>query len=134
MILVAATIGCGSKSNVDPFANCATPIPGFHSFRSRDFAEHWSAPIDGHYANIVKVDKSGSITWNGIDLSSMHDDGEAALETYLTDLNSLQIPQPVTALDFDAGAPCARIAVVRKLMIKHLHCSNTGRCFQGTFE
>ncbi|NYI22973.1 hypothetical protein EWH08_11615 [Sphingobium indicum] len=134
MILVAVTSGCGSKSSVDPFANCATPIPGFHSFRSRYFAEHWSAPIDGHYANIVKVDKSGRITWNGVDLSSMHDDGEAALETYLTGLNSIPVPKPVTALDFDAGAPCAKITAVRKLLITHLHCSDTGKCFQGTLE
>src|SRR3546814_21039352 len=68
---------------------------------------------------------------NGVDLSSMHDDGEAALETYLTGLNSIPVPKPVTALAFDAGARCATITAVRKLLITHLHCYDTGKCFQG---
>jgi len=133
-MVVAAASGCtGPGTSAGPYANCATRVSGFHSFRSRYFAEHWSAPIDGYYANIVKVEKSGRITWNGVGLTSLHDDGETALESHLAALKSFPI-QPVTALDFDAGAPCSRITAVRKLMIEHLHCFETDQCFQGTFD
>lgn len=55
------------------------------------------------------------------------------LDTYLSQIAKLE-PQPFTILDFDAGAPCATIKMVRKLMIRHLGCSAEDFCFQGTLR
>ncbi len=79
--------------------------------------------IGGPLVNVVKVANSGAVTWNGADITIPR------LEAYLTALTKLE-PQPNTALDFDRGAPCHSIRLVRTMMRKHLNCAKAN-CLQG---
>ncbi len=79
--------------------------------------------IGGRIVYVVKVARSGAVTWNGADITIPR------LEAQLTVLPKLQ-PQPNTALDFDRGAPCQRIRQVRTMMRKHLNCAKAN-CLQG---
>jgi len=90
-------------------------------------------PIDGYHSNVIKIEKSGVVTWNGNDLATRDGGPEIVLEKYLGMIASLKEVRPFTTIDFDAGAPCARIDAVRRLMIKHLRCSDEDRCFQGDY-
>jgi hypothetical protein len=130
LLVLAVASGCAPSGGVKQPANCSVPLPGFHSFHISNFTQLWPVPIDGYQTNVVKVTNSGAITWNGIDIATMEDGGESKLDTYLEALKSFQ-PQPFTALDFDAGAPCGKVNAVRQLMIQHLRCSKDDLCFQG---
>jgi hypothetical protein len=79
--------------------------------------------------NVIRVDRSGAIAWNGADLQSQH--GPYALvQNYLGVVSEMD-PQPLTFLDFEAGAPCSSIERIRTLMNNNLRCSAEKLCFQG---
>jgi hypothetical protein len=113
--------------------NCASPLSGFHSLNDPDFTRRWPVGIEGYQQNTVKVSRNGTISWNGADLATMHDDGLPSVEQFLITLKALS-PRPFTVLDFDAGAPCDKVNAVRSLMVKHLGCSDQDLCFQGNWD
>lgn len=86
-------------------------------------------PIVPIPANVIKVERSGRVTWNGVDVHTLHG-YEPTIDAYLAEVARMS-PQPDTSLDFDAGAPCASITKIRQLMMKHLQCDAHQVCLQG---
>lgn len=120
-------------------ASCGVPKSQNCSLKPVAFLD-WSDPqlkyhpaminIAGPQKNVIKIARSGAVTWNGVDVTTLH--GFAlTLESYL-DRVSQMVPQPLTALDFDKGAPCETIETVRALMMKHLNCTQSQSCLQGS--
>lgn len=133
-ITILLIAGCTSKADQPNVTqNCAMPLPGFHSLNDPDFTRRWPVGIEGYQQNTVKVSRTGMITWNGSDLTTMHDDGLPSVEQFLIALKGFPAGQPFTILDFDAGAPCEKVKAVRDLMVKHLGCREEDLCFQGTW-
>lgn len=126
--------GCrGEAEQLKVVSNCATPLPGFHSVNEPDFSRRWPIEYGGYYQNTFKVSRTGIITLNGTNLTTMHDDGLPSVEQFLIASKGSPV-QPFTILDFDAGAPCKKVQAVRALMVKHLGCGDEDLCFQGNWN
>ncbi|WP_380878994.1 hypothetical protein [Sphingomonas sp. DBB INV C78] len=124
LILIAS---CNKSVPIQP--NCAVPPRGFLNWNDTHFWDGRGIPITLPAFNTIKVERSGSLTWNGADIESLYG-GEPALMTFLDAVAKMH-PQPFTTLDFEAGAPCASIERVRALMNKHLKCEESETCLQG---
>lgn len=119
-------------------ASCGVPKPQNCSVKPAEFL-YWSDPrllddpmmadIDGPQVNVIKIARSGAVTWNGADLTTQHG-FVPALELYLGAVAGFE-PEPYSAIDFDRGAPCDSIKIVRALMNKHLTCARSQNCIQG---
>jgi hypothetical protein len=134
-LIILLMTGCSGKADQPKVAlNCASPLPGFHSLEDPDFTRRWPVDIGGYQYNTVRITKTGILTWNGSDLTTMHDDGRPSIEQFLIALKSFSGGQPFTLLDFDAGAPCSKVNAVRQLMVKHLGCGEDDLCFQGNWN
>lgn len=126
-VLVGALISSACAANER--INCNRKPPEFLH------AAEWlkslgpAVPVDLPPKNVVKVTKSGDITWNGVSLATQHG-ALPLLQQYLAVSAELQ-PQPLTFLDFEPGAPCRTIVAVRESMLKHLDCRRSRRCLQG---
>lgn len=99
-----------------------------------DAAEWWKSlgpavPVELPAKNVIKVTKSGDITWNEASLDDLHGPLHN-LRSYLAVIAEMQ-PQPLIFLDAEPGAPCRTIIRVRELMLKHLDCRNSKKCLQG---
>lgn len=97
-------------------------------------AEWWKSlgpavPVDLPAKNVIKVTKSGDITWNEASLDNLHGPLDS-LRSYLAVSAEMQ-PQPLIFLDAEPGAPCRTIIRVRELMLKHLDCRKSKKCLQG---
>jgi hypothetical protein len=133
-LLLLTVCGCsGSANSVKLKVSCAQPLPGFHSFHDPNFKKRWPFEIGDYESNVVKITEAGAITWNDVNMASMHNDGLPAIEQFLIAVKSFS-PQPFTVLDFDAGAACRKVKAVRALMEKHLRCSESDLCIQGNWE
>jgi hypothetical protein len=125
LVLALMSTSCAAHER----GNCNRKPPEF-----LDAAEWWkslgpSVPVVLPPKNVVKVTKSGDITWNGVSLAAQHG-ALPHLEQYLAVSVEMQ-PQPLIFLDFEPGAPCRTVARARELMLKHLNCQNSRKCFQG---
>ena len=109
-----------------PHLDCGIAPPGF-------------APASRYYArgiepltNTIHLDRAGAVSWNGVRLGEPEEDaaGLKTLDSYLASTAQLN-PVPATTLMVDRGTPCARLAAVRALMERHLHCSTGAGCLQG---
>jgi hypothetical protein len=74
--------------------------------------------------NRIHVLKSGQITWNHAVTTT--DELEILLKRV-----SDSDPQPLTQLEWDAGAPCDSLKLVRNMMRQRLTCANTRYCMEG---
>ncbi len=98
---------------------------------------HWSDPrldegvigIEPLNVNVIKVERSGLATWNEANITHHHG-FEPTLGLYLSTVAQIK-PESFTALDFDRGAPCESIKIVRSLMNKYLNCARSHSCVQG---
>ncbi len=132
ILLFAGCMGATDRAQVA--ANCAPARPGFHSLNDPNFTTRWPVGIEGYQHNTTKVSRGGIISWNGVDLATMHDDGLPSVDQFLIALKGFPARQPFTILDFDAGAPCDKVEAVRNLMVKHLGCTDQDLCFQGNWN
>lgn len=97
--------------------------------RSSDVRAPGAIWIEPPTINVIVVERSGNLTWNGVPISSHHGQWPV-LDTYLGAVADMS-PRPLTALDFDAGAPCRTIERVRSVMQERLECRGSGTCLQG---
>ena len=97
--------------------------------RSHDGPARGAIWIEPPFINVIVVERSGNVTWNGVPISSRHGPWPV-LDTYLGAVADMS-PRPLTALDFDAGAPCKTIERVRSVMQERLECRGVGTCLQG---
>lgn len=74
--------------------------------------------------NRIHILKSGQITWNHATTTINE------LETLLKRVSDFD-PQPVTQFEWDAGAPCDSLELVRNMMRQRLRCANTRSCMEG---
>jgi hypothetical protein len=110
-----------------PSANCAARPAEFQNWD--EYARRLPKPVGSPVKNVVKVHRSGAIAWNGAELQSRH--GPFPLvEDYLGVVSKME-PQPLTFLDFEAGASCSLIERVRTVMNTNLRCRSEKVCFQG---
>jgi hypothetical protein len=126
---VAASQGTAVQSeHARPSANCAARPAEFQNWD--EHARRLPKPVASPVKNVIRVDRSGAIGWNGAELQSQH--GPFPLvEDYLGVVSKME-PQPLTFLDFEVGASCSSIERVRTLMNTHLRCSVGKTCFQGS--
>jgi hypothetical protein len=110
-----------------PGANCAARPAEFLDWD--EFAQRRPTPAESPVKNVVKLHRSGAIVWNGQELQSA--DGPFALVQKYFGVISQMDPQPLTFLDFEAGASCSSIERVRTLMSNQLQCGAGKTCFQG---
>ena len=136
----ACVSGCDQKGDVPesqgaaipseharPGANCAARPAEFQSWD--EYARRLPTPVELPVKNVIKVHRSGAIAWNGQELQSPH--GPFPLvQKYLSVVSEMD-PQPLTFLDFEAGASCSSIERARALMNSNLRCSAEKVCFQG---
>ena len=110
-----------------PSTNCAARPAEFQ--RWEEYARRLPKPVGSPVKNVIRVERSGAITWNGAELQSQH--GPFSLvEDYLSVVSQME-PQPLTFLDFEVGAPCSSIESVRTRMNTNLRCRSEKVCFQG---
>lgn len=134
-LLILLASGCSSETDrAKVVVSCARPLPGFHSLQDPDFTRRWPVGIEGYQLNTVKITKTGALTWNDSDMTTMHDDGLPSIEQFFIALKSFPVRQPFMLLDFEAGAPCDKVNAVRDLMVKHLGCGEQDLCFQGNWN
>lgn len=135
-ILILFASGCTNLTDepIKIVPNCASPLPGFHRLNDPDFARRWPVGIEGYQHNTVKVSRNGTISWNGVDMATMHDNGLPSVEHFFIALKGFPAPRPFAILDFDVGAPCDKVKAIRSLMVKHLGCSDQDLCFQGNWD
>ncbi len=110
-----------------PSANCAARPAEFQNWD--EYARRLPKPVGSPVKNVIRVDRSGAIAWNGAELQSQH--GPFPLVGGYLGVVSEMDPQPLTFLDFEAGAPCSSIEKIRTLMNSKLRCSAEKVCFQG---
>jgi hypothetical protein len=116
---VAAPQGAAVKSEqARPTANCAARPAEFQTWA--EYARRLPKPVGSPVKNVIRVDRSGAIAWNGQELQSQH--GPFPLvQNYLSVVSKME-PQPLTFLDFEVGASCSSIERVRTLMNTNLRC------------
>ena len=115
------------SEHAGPSANCAARPAEFQ--RWDEYVRRLPTPVDSPIKNVVKVQRSGAIAWNGQELQSQHGPFPL-LQNYLGVISKME-PQPLTFLDFEAGASCSSIERVRTLMNANLRCRSEKVCFQG---
>ena len=115
------------SENARPGANCAARPAEFQ--RWDDYARRLPKPVKSPAKNVIRVGRSGSIAWNGQELG-LHRGPFPLLQNYLRVVSQME-PQPLTFLDFEAGASCSSIERVRALMNSNLRCNSEKLCFQG---
>lgn len=123
MILLPATIMLSlavSRASVE--GDCHVRPPDFLSGE-----QYWSSipeiselPVK----NRIYVLKSGQITWNHA-VTTIDE-----LETLLRKVSDFD-PLPLTQFEWDAGAPCDSLELVRSMMRQRLTCANTRNCMEG---
>jgi hypothetical protein len=85
--------------------------------------------LDLYPRNVIRVLKTGGVTWNEVTLETQH--GWApVLNMYLELVPQMQ-PPPIIFLDWEEGAPCRSIERARELMRKRLSCDGSRKCVQG---
>jgi hypothetical protein len=99
---------------------------------SQDYWKGIPPPVVPPAKNVIKLHRTGTVTWNGVDLGSTHHGWTPVLDQYLEVVPQLS-PQPLTFLEWEEGAPCETIMKVRGLMRKHLNCDGSRECLQGPF-
>jgi hypothetical protein len=115
--------------------SCAQPNGTSCYSRPADFMsdEDWwkgmPPSIDLYPKNVIKVLKTGGVTWNEAPIDTQH--GWApVLDMYLELVPQME-PPPIIFLDWEEGAPCGSIDRVRELMRKRLGCDGSRKCVQG---
>jgi hypothetical protein len=123
---------CSTKV-AEPPKNCAFAPPYFSRYGDQ-VAEGLETLPDLYTIYVPSLkDAAGnvrgknSVVWNNRSVSLKSLDG------YLAETGKL-IPQPRTALNFPADAPCETVTKVRAMMEKHLDCKNSLACMQGFNE
>ncbi len=121
--------GCDAARQPD----CAMPPAGFYRWNDPALWEGRPIGVTAPHYNIVTVEGSGRMTWNGADAdlsTGTPTTGETMIERYLS-LTSQMLPHPFAVLDFDVGTPCASVRAARALIDKHLDCQRSRMCVQG---
>ena len=116
-----------ASEHARPGANCAARQAEFQNWD--DYARRLPQPVESPVKNVIRVQRSGAITWNGQELRSQHGPFPM-LQNYLSVIPEMD-PQPLIFLDFEAGASCSTIERVRTLLNSNLHCRSETVCFQG---
>ena len=76
-------------------------------------------------SNLVRLDKSGTLTWNGQNVA------DETLRDYLRQTSHLR-PLPEIVLAIEPGAPCLQSRQVRDAMRESPVCSSDGACSEDT--
>ena len=125
---IAASQGTAVRSeHARPRANCAARPAEFQNWQ--EYARQLPAPVQPPVKNVIRVDRSGAIAWNGQELQSQHGPFPL-LRDYLGVVSEME-PQPLTFLDFEVGTSCSSIERIRTQMNSNLRCGAEKVCFQG---
>lgn len=79
--------------------------------------------------NVIGIQQSGDITWNHFRVASPH--GSYSELVKLVKHARRSQPQLLTVLEVEEGAPCGEVERIRQLMIEHLRCAHSQKCFEG---
>ena len=117
---------CSGCARSDDQGCYSRPADFMHA---QDWLKDMLPPVTLPERNVIKVHRSGAVTWNGADLRTHHG-WTPTLKLYLELVPQLK-PQPLTFLDWEQGAPCDTIQAVRSVMREHLTCDGSRTCLQG---
>lgn len=112
-------LSLGGTGKIERYAvSCSTPPKGW--LTAKDGLPHlgvWSG---------VRIDRSGTLTWNGVQLSIKR------LEYFLKLLDRQEQPGSVVVLSVHAAAPCSKVRQVHRVMSDASICRRERRCGEGT--
>jgi hypothetical protein len=124
LLLICAAVGAGGgREERSCYSRPADFMPAENWWKGRP------PPVQLPPKNVIKVFKSGAVTWNDVELRSLHG-WVPLLDQYLQVVPEMK-PPPFIFVDWEQGAPCTTIDQVRKLMRDRLHCDGSASCLQG---